>query len=434
MSTAQPIAATAGSSSVIPYGITAEVIGTLCIVISITCLKHFRIGLIYELALMLCALFVPALLILLYYRHVSPTPPTKSHTATDDHFRLTDLFTDGNRLEVGLYTFGYFLFTYSSYRLLPITIAMPIFVTYPVFDILLTPLINKTPGPNAKQWIGIVMLLAGVATFLHNATATVVTPTIVFGICVGFIGAVSIALRMIYTAHRPVMGAPVRPVAHVLRDHPEHAVLTMITPSTPITPITSPTHSTPTTTTLTTITSTTTTQYTPSLYHLSIQMLETSTIGMLCFLVLTALLASLPQRWITCFTRTMGIPKGLVSRSTDGGWPCMLLVFCIYCVFTFGGNTLLIAADDMLPTNLYACLVYVAVVLSMLSGYFVLGETVTMSELVGLLLIVVGGVGVVWWKKNPVGDAKKRSGAGVEPASLHYKRSVLPHILTGQGC
>ena len=78
----------------------------------------------------------------------------------------------------------------------------------------------------------------------------------------------------------------------------------------------------------------------------------------------------------------------------------MLLAFCIYAVFTFWGNALLIASDDMLPTNIYACLVYSAVLFSMVSGYFVLGETVSVSEWVGLLLVIDGGVGVVWWKRD----------------------------------
>lgn len=397
----------------LPYGIGAELIGTLFIIISITCLKHFKVGLVYELTLMLGALFTSSLAIWLYYRFVrkpnptpaqissptSPTspssPPTSITHSTDHTFHFTDLFTDPLRLEVGLYTFGYFLLMYSSYRLLPITIAMPIFVTYPVMDILLSSVIDKTPGPDAKQWVAIVVLLAGVGAFLYNATSTVVTPTIVIGIVCGFLGALSISLRMIYTAHRPVMGAPVRPVGHVLKDHPEHAI--RIAPTQPnantegfvttsSTPTTAPTNHKP--------------LYTPSLYHLSIQMLETSTVGMLCFVVLTVILMCMPQSWLTYLTRTLGVPESILSRSTDGGCTTMLLAFCIYAVFTFWGNALLIASDDMLPTNIYACLVYSAVVFSMASGYFVLGETVSVSKWIGLLLVVVGGVGIVWWKRD----------------------------------
>lgn len=397
----------------LPYGIGAELIGTLFIIISITCLKHFQVGLVYELALMLGALFTSSLAIWLYYRFVrkpnpkpaqissptSPTspssPPTSITHSTDHTFRFTDLFTDPLRLEVGLYTFGYFLLTYSSYRLLPITIAMPIFVTYPVMDILLSSVINNTPGPDAKQWAAIVVLLTGVGAFLYRATSTVITPTIVIGIVCGFLGALSIALRMIYTAHRPVMGAPVRPVGDVLKDHPEHAIRVASTQpnadterfvTTSSTPTTAPTNHKP--------------LYTPSLYHLSIQMLETSTIGMLCFVALTVILMCMPQSWLTYLTRTLGVPESILSRSTDGGCTTMLLAFCIYAVFTFWGNALLIASDDMLPTNIYACLVYSAVLFSMASGYFVLGETVSISEWVGLLLVIVGGVGVVWWKRD----------------------------------
>lgn len=411
----------------LPYGIGAELIGTLFIIISITCLKHFKVGLVYELALMLGALFTSSLAIWLYYRFVrkpnpkpaqissptSPTspssPPTSITYSTDHTFRFTDLFTDPLRLEVGLYTFGYFLLTYSSYRLLPITIAMPIFVTYPVMDILLSSVIDKTPGPDAKQWVGIVVLLAGVGAFLYNATSTVVTPTIVVGIVCGFLGALSIALRMIYTAHRPVMGAPVRPVGDVLKDHPEHAIRVVApTQSNADTEegfVT--TSSTPTTLTTTAPTTASTAAptnhkplYTPSLYHLSIQMLETSTVGMLIFVALTVILMCMPQSWLTYLTRTLGVPESILSRSTDGGCTTMLLAFCIYAVFTFWGNALLIASDDMLPTNIYACLVYSAVLFSMVSGYFVLGETVSVSEWVGLLLVIVGGVGVVWWKRD----------------------------------
>ena len=384
---------------------------------------------------MLGALFTTSLAIWLYYRFVrkpnptpaqisSPTspssPPTSITYSTDHTFRFTDLFTDPLRLEVGLYTFGYFLLTYSSYRLLPITIAMPIFVTYPVMDILLSSVIDKTPGPDAKQWVAIVVLLAGVGAFLYNATSTKITPTIVVGIICGFLGALSIALRMIYTAHRPVMGAPVRPVGHVLKDHPEHAIRVVAptqsnadtegfvtTSSTPTTlTTTAPTAaSTAASTTASTTASTAASTnhkplYTPSLYHLSIQMLETSTVGMLIFVALTVILMCMPQSWLTYLTRTLGVPESILSRSTDGGCTTMLLAFCIYAVFTFWGNALLIASDDMLPTNIYACLVYSAVLFSMASGYFVLGETVSVSEWVGLLLVIVGGVGVVWWKRD----------------------------------
>jgi hypothetical protein len=301
------------------------------------------------------------------------------------------LFTDPLRLEVGLYTFGYFLLTYSSYRLLPITIAMPIFVTYPVMDILLSSVIDKTPGPDAKQWVAIVVLLAGVGAFLYNATSTVVTPTIVIGIVCGFLGALSIALRMIYTAHRPVMGAPVRPVGDVLKDHPEHAIRVVApTQSNTDTEGFVTTSSTPTTLTTTASTAASTNNkplYTPSLYHLSIQMLETSTVGMLIFVALTVILMCMPQSWLTYLTRTLGVPESILSRSTDGGCTTMLLAFCIYAVFTFWGNALLIASDDMLPTNIYGL------------GVFCVGRD---GECFGMGWIIVGDC---WWSGGRVVEA-----------------------------
>lgn len=359
------------SSSTIPAGITAEVVGTLFIITSVTCLKHFDVGLFYELALMLTGIFVPACLVMLYYRH----------TSDKTRFAFSDLFTDRARLNVGVYTFGYFLCTYCSYRLLPLTIAMPIYVTYPVMDILLSAVINKTPMPDGGQWVGIAVLLAGVATFLYDATSTAITPSVVCGIVLGFVGALSVALRMIYTAHRPVMGAPVRPTHEVKRDHPEHHPTAATEASDAPTEGDKP-------------------LYVPSPYHLSIQMLETSTVGMLLFAALAVAIACVPESWLTYCTDVLEVPKSLLSRSTDGGWKTLLVMFGVYVVFTCGGNTLLVASDDMLPTNLFACLVYTAVLFSMLSGYFVLGESVSAAEVVGMVLVIVGGVGVVWRKRD----------------------------------
>lgn len=336
-------------------GVLAQALGSICIVGTVTCLKRFHVGLTYELAVLLLAMFVPSVCIVLYFHaRKSSSQPNANSNARN---LWAGLFTDRRRLAVGAYTLGYFALTYSAYRLLPITLAMPLFVTYPIMDVFLSSWVNGTPLPTWKQSGAIALLVVGVAAFFYDAIGTVMTPTVVGGIVLGVLGALSMALRMIYTAHRPTAGAPVRARQDIQLAHPDAHTVEV----------------------------------------LGVQMLETSTLACIVFVVLACVLMCVPESWLGQL-RAWGVPDALTDRSVRGGAPTLLIMFVCFVVLSFGGNTLLIAADDRLPTQVYASGVYLMVLFSVIAGYMFLGESATPAKLVGLALVLTGGGLLVYWR------------------------------------
>ena len=331
----------------------ASVLGGLLIASGVTCFKVFRIGMVYEIALVFAALFVPAFAVAMYY-HV---------TAPQNAFDFRKLFTDSTRVEVGVYTMFYYLFTYCSYQLLPITLGVPLFMTFPLMIMGLSPLVKGTAMLTWKESGCIGLMVLGLAGFfLHAATATTTTThqtSLIVGLLFGVLGAVSMALRMLYTAQRPTK-APVRAAVDVQSDNPEQTETGV----------------------------------------LSVQMLETSTVGLLVFSVLSTVLACVPASWLKRLT-TWGVPAGLVDRSTSHGASTFVLLFLVFMVFLGAGNLSYIYADNKLPPTLFAVGQYSVVLFSMLSGVFIFGESASVSKLVGLGLIIVGGALLVYLKTRP---------------------------------
>ena len=166
----------------------------------------------HTLALINAALFAPAFAVALYY-----------HIADPKHaFDFRKLFTDSTRVQVGVFTMLYNLFTYCSYQLLPITLGVPLFMTFPLMIIALSPWVKGTAVPTWQESVCIGVIAFGLGGFfLHAATKTTGTSTShAVGLVLGVLGAVSMALRMLYTAQRPT-AAPVRAAVDVQRDDPE---------------------------------------------------------------------------------------------------------------------------------------------------------------------------------------------------------------------
>ncbi len=240
-------------------GVTAEIVGTLLIITSLTVLKFYNVGTIIKLALVMLAMFLPYLLVVLGSMWSARNTTRGFGYVNGERFTFQSLFTNKHRLLVGVFTLGYFLFTYSSYSLLPLSIAMPIYVTYPVIDILLSPLINNRPWPTWKQWCGIGLLIIGIGTFLYDAFTIQYSHNLSIGVVLGVLGAVFIALRMIYTKDRPILGAPVRG-----RDSPTDAPPPTVT---------------------------------GKVEEVGVKMLETSTIGVIVFATLACFVYSMPSSW-----------------------------------------------------------------------------------------------------------------------------------------
>ena len=337
------------SSSALLQGGGASVLGGLLIVAGVTSFKAFRVGMVYELALINAALFAPAFAVALYY-----------HIAAPKHaFDFRKLFTDSTRVQVGVFTMLYYLFTYCSYQLLPITLGVPLFMTFPLMIMALSPWVKGTAVPTWQEsgCIGLIVLGLG-GFFLHAATKTTGASTsLAVGLVLGVLGAVSMALRMLYTAQRPT-AAPVRAAADVQRDDPEQTEAGV----------------------------------------LSVQLLETSTIGLIGFGVLSVVLACVPASWLTWLT-TRGVPAGLVDRRNSV--TTLLVLFVAFVVCLGGGNLSYIYADNKLSPTVFAVGQYTTVLFSVLAGVFVLGESASVPKLVGLGLIIVGGALLVYLKTRP---------------------------------
>lgn len=361
------------SHTILPYGEVELLVGTLFIALSATCLKFVSASLANEMAIQMGILFIPSMMALLYFQHVQINSLRNSEELTKSPtFEWNMFLKDEDRLHTGLFTVIYVLGTCASFKLLPLTTSIPLLMTYPAIEQLMMAFGNRNGHTSVRllsylQMMNIFILFSGVGILIWN------TPSVDglgVGIGLGFIGAVSLAMRVVYKSHSPTLGVPVRRTVDVLEDHPENTIISNNKMATTA----------------------------PSLYHLAIQLIETSAIGLVVFGIVSILIAFMPNTWLNSMNKTFGVPLPLVSaeythNNGNGKLFTFAYVAVVYLVFTLTGNTLQLMAHDTLSYVSYTSWLYVIVFFAFLFGHFILDEHVGCIQLLGMVLVVLGGIG-----------------------------------------
>lgn len=332
-------------------GIPAQILGAVLFLSATTCLKRFSsVGLVYQITLILTALFVPSFIALMSYNSVEPKK----------QFDFRQLFTDHRRRSIGIWTFIYFLCSYCSFKLLPLTLSMPLFFTFPVILIVASVWIDNKPFPSWQQNIGTLVLFAGILSFMIDGISSKFNTTLVVGLLLGLLGAIGSALRYAYTAEQPKMVVPSRTTKEVRSDNVVQR---------------------------------------GAFDTLSIQLLESSTLPLIGFVVLSVLLSCVPTSWKSaCINK--GVPAALLNTDNGAHWGTIPLMFLVFLCFSYTANGLFTVADDRLSPPIYGTMLYRNVLLSVAFGYFFLGERVTIAKIIGMLLIVIGGAYLIYLNQN----------------------------------
>lgn len=352
-------------------GMSAVAAAGVLFVGSMLLLKDFKqVGLVHQLSLYALALFLPAAATAGYYagrpRRGAP-------------FRAAELFTNADRLVVGLTNLAYILCAYTAFKLLPMSYAFPLLYLYPVFYLALSAAINKTPvGARgapvyAVTTLGILIMVYQGYRLQARASASVVAGSVLM-----LVAALFSALYFVFVRTVPSRAVLTRSTAQVLEEDKGR----------------------------------------DKTHVAAIQLLESITVPLIVFLALSATLAGLSARgWRGLRVRSPVLQVVLDARTGTKG--DVLKLFAGYLFLSFGCTVGSIVADNYLSPGLFTGTDYIVYVgLGTLVGVWMRKEAFPAWSKAGLFLVVAASVaGMV----AGVGRAKKSAVGGKEEHGVREK-------------
>ena len=348
----------------------------VCASIYRVCIKYFSMNAILQINLYMLALFIPALCIVLYYNTKSSNTNNEAFQRKESHsddiseyptpFDFSSLFTNPIRVIVGTCNCIAMLTTFISFKLLPISIAIPILYSYPVVYATLSYFINKTQI-HTTQIVGYCIVLASLCTMVYFNFNFHNYQDIIGYICL-FIAVITLGSFFTF-----------------LKDAPHRVVLQRSTTEI---------HKEDTRRTTFNIS--------------AIQLLESCTIPVIVLSILSFCIHLLPSSIVGILVR-YGVPDVLLNTSSDFcHWWYIPLILLFFTVIGFLTRIFQIIGINILPTLINSSLLYSQVIVSVIAGYLFLGEHISLTEVLALIGIAIGAATIVYaGEESDTGSFKK---------------------------
>lgn len=355
------------------YGVLAMLGSAVCASIYRICIKYFSMNAILQITLYMLGLFIPALCIVLYYNAkpsdtVNEQFNSDSHSNTSEHptpFDMSSLFTNPIRVIVGSCNCISMLLTYVSYKLLPLSIGVPIIYCYPIVYAILSYFINKTQI-YTTEILGYGVVFASLCIMLYfnfdfNKSNNI------FGFICLFIALFTVGLYFTFlkdAQHRVILQ---RSTTEIYKEDTRR-----------------------------------------TLFNISaIQILESSTIPVIVLSVLSLCIHILPSSIVETLVH-QGVPAVLLKTSSEfhHWWsiPVMLLLFTGIGFLT---RVFQMIGVNILPTLVNSSLLYFQVIVSAIAGYFVLGEHISLTKLGAIIGIAIGAATIIYSRETDASSVHK---------------------------
>lgn len=332
--------------SVLPYIIMT--IGSFLYVFETVILKHFKhVPLVHQLFSICFSATTPSIFVVMYYKYLNFK---NKIPASKYDFNFSSIFTNKNRLLVEILMVIFFITAYNGYKTLPASFSVPIFMLAPLMLLFLSRFINKTKI-NIGQIISAFVSLFGVVLVSYSKTS-VDKKTLKIGIITMVIGLLCYATAYTlqkYSPKRVFLKGAIKK---------EHEV----------------------------------DNKKPMIEKLHINLLNIFALPFLVFGVLSVVILYLPKS----FMNKLPIPyQGNTFHPKD-----MLKMVFAFFIFNYGHNLAFFFAYNNLPLSIYGALENNNVLASLIIGYFVLKEKMTLQKLIGCAIIVIGILSGVHFEKD----------------------------------
>ena len=354
------------------YGVLAMLGSAVCASIYRVCIKFFSMNAILQINLYMLGLFIPALCIVLYY-NTKPSDTNNetfhndSSEETPTPFEMSSLFTNPIRVIVGSCNCIAMLMTYVSYKLLPISIGVPILYSYPIVYAILSYLINNIQIQTGELF-GYAIVFVSLCTMVYFNFNFHNSQNVVGFICL-FIAVLAFGLYFTFLKDAPHRELLQRSTTDIYKEDTRRTTINIS----------------------------------------AIQLLESSTIPVIVLSVLSLCIHLLPSSIVESLVQ-QGIPAVLLETSSDfrHWWsiPVMLLLFSIIGFLT---RIFQMIGVNVLPTLIDSSLLYFQVIVAAIAGYAVLGEHISLTEVGALIGIAIGAATIVYARESDTSRIEKKT-------------------------
>lgn len=289
-------------------------------------LKKYKVSFIYQIIISTLAVLIPSTAVVSYY-----------NTSMSNKFQFKDLFLNKNRLCYGfLLTVFYYLGTY-GFKILPLSVSLPIFMLFPITILIGNRLINKIEFSMA-QFLGAMTTFIGILIICYSKTK-VKGGLPLQAILAMFFGTISLGFAYTILKVTPERTF-IKEDANKMNDYEDTI---------------------------------------PELFRVNVQMVQETMLPLLMSILLLIFLNIYNKSTLTKF---------MLKEPFDKSSVIAFLAATFTITYTY--NMFYFESYNNLSPALYSSLENLEVIFSLIIGYVVLNEKIGMKKIIGCILIIVG--------------------------------------------
>jgi len=296
-------------------------------------LKTVKISFIYQVISLCLGIFVPSLIVLVY--HNSKLEP-------NDRFNFMSLITNKNRLLYGVISCVYLYNVYYGFKMLPMSVSLPLFMLFPITIMVTQLIINKVPI-SSNQIIGSCVTILGIFITCWSKNKSGLSKK---AILIMLFGTIIFGLGWTILQVKPERTFLIEDAQYMVKEDEKHE----------------------------------------DFIKANIDILQTAFIP----LILSCLLLLLIRSGLFKNNKHFGkLQNVLLGEKFNKNM--LIKLICVSLVLSYTYNILYFEAYNALDSSIYAALENLEVVFGILIGYFVLNEKVGIRKIVGASA-VIGGI------------------------------------------
>jgi len=326
------------------YAIILMVIATFLYALGPVFLKKYKVSFIYQVIILCLGILIPSTSIVSYY-----------NASMSNKFQFKELFLNKNRLVYGfLLTLFYYLCTY-GFKILPLSISLPIFMLFPITLVITQRLINKIEF-NIMQVLGSIITFIGIIFICYskNKIKGGLPREAILAMLIG-----TIAFGLGYTILKVTPERTfIKEDANKMNDYEETI---------------------------------------PDFMKANIDLIQTTAIPLLISILLLI--------FINIYNKSK-LSKFMLNETFNKSSFIAFLAVSITITYTY--NMLYFESYNNLSAALYSSLENLEVIFSLIIGYLVLNEKIGLKKIIGCILIITGVTVNVYFGDKPEDKNKNK--------------------------
>lgn len=312
-------------------------------------LKRFQVGVVLQLIVYCLAIIIPSLSTCLVLN-------ARAQKQGNEPYHISSLLTNNARLMVGGMVSIFMLTFYSACKVLPLSVLFPIFMLYPgIADAFRYAVDGETITRNDALRLGMMMLVLLWLTYVGIVDVRTKRSVATWASGLGLAALAILTMAAYEVFQKPSEDSILFHVANIqeIEDNKGKSVV----------------------------------------HQLTMQLLTFATIPLLVLVVVGVFLLTNPWNVVDGLRR-MGVPSSLLSMQVQGVSDVMGvtrtcgLLFAIFFVTAIGNNAAFMEAENLTSSATFNTMLYMNVPVSIVGGYLLFGEALTLGKIVGAMVIL----------------------------------------------